>query len=38
VQVREIIPQALPDVAMLGAIAREGLPHNYQTAAQRRAA
>jgi hydroxymethylglutaryl-CoA lyase len=38
VQVREIIAQALPDVSLQGAIARAGLPHNYQTAAQRRAA
>lgn len=38
VQVREIIAQALPDVAMQGAIARAGLPHNYQTATERHAA
>jgi hydroxymethylglutaryl-CoA lyase len=38
VQVREIIAQALPDVAMQGAIARAGLPHNYKTATERHAA
>jgi hydroxymethylglutaryl-CoA lyase len=38
VRVREIIAQALPDVAMQGAIARAGLPHNYQTATERHAA
>lgn len=38
VKVREIIALALPDVSLQGAIARAGLPHNYLTAAQRRAA
>lgn len=38
VEVRQIIEQALPDIAMQGAIAKAGLPHNYLTAAQRQAA
>jgi len=38
VEVRQIIEQALPDIAMQGAIAKAGLPHNYLTASQRHAA
>lgn len=35
VEVRKIIEQTLPDIPMQGALARAGLPRNYQTAAQR---
>ncbi len=38
VAVRQIIEQALPDIAMQGAIAKAGLPHGYVPAAQRQAA
>jgi hydroxymethylglutaryl-CoA lyase len=34
-EVRGIVSATLPDIAMQGALARAGLPHNYQTAAQR---
>ncbi|MGB3289715.1 MAG: hydroxymethylglutaryl-CoA lyase [Burkholderiaceae bacterium] len=34
-KVRDIVSETLPDIAMQGAIARAGLPHNYLTAAQR---
>ena len=34
-EVRNIVSETLPDIAMQGALARAGLPHNYQTAAQR---
>ena len=37
VHVREQVSAALPDIAMQGALARAGLPRNYQTAAQRAA-
>ena len=37
-KVRKIIEQSLPDIAMQGAVAKAGLPTNYVTAAQRRAA
>ncbi len=33
--VREIVREALPDIEMHGAIARAGLPRNYETAAAR---
>ncbi len=36
-QVRERVSLALPDIAMQGALARAGLPRNYQTATQRSA-
>ena len=36
-KVRERVSSALPDIAMYGALARAGLPRNYQTAAQRAA-
>ena len=35
VQVRQLISSALPDIAMQCALAKAGLPRNYQTAAQR---
>ena len=38
VQVRQLISAALPDIAMQGALAKAGLPRNYQFAAQRTAA
>ena len=34
-EVRNIVSETLPDIAMQGALARAGLPHDYQTAAQR---
>ena len=36
-EVRARVSSALPDIAMHGALARAGLPRNYQTAAQRAA-
>ena len=36
-RVREAVAAALPDIAMQGALARAGLPRNYQTAVQRAA-
>lgn len=36
-QVRQQVSAALPDIAMQGALARAGLPRNYQTATQRAA-
>ena len=38
VEVRQIIEQSLPDIAMQGAIAKAGLPHGYVPASQRQAA
>lgn len=35
--VRQIITETLPDIPVQGALARAGLPQNYQTAAQRQA-
>lgn len=35
VQVRQIVSAALPDIPMQGALARAGLPRNYQLAAER---
>jgi hydroxymethylglutaryl-CoA lyase len=37
-QVRRIVRAALPDIEMQGALARAGLPRNYQRAEERRAA
>ena len=37
VLVRQLVSGALPDIAMQGALARAGLPHNYQPAAERTA-
>ena len=38
IQVRQLIAAALPDIPMQGALAKAGLPRNYQFAAQRVAA
>lgn len=38
IQVRQIVSNALPDIPMQGALARAGLPRNYQFAAERAAA
>ena len=37
-QVRSIVRESLPDIAMHGALARAGLPRNYIRADERRAA
>jgi len=37
-EVRKIIERSLPDIAMQGALAKAGLPTNYVSAAQRKAA